>query len=212
MGNLNPFGNDFKKEESPGKVIEVEALIRKTFETDPQSGIEMLYRHYYQVLCSHAVRYVGSKAVAEDLVSDILFEFHTKHLFNSISTSYRAYLFTSVRNRAYDYVKQEMRHGNTVIENAMTISVNYSEQPDSITQFEELHHLIENTINAMPLKRKQVYVMHRYEGKKSKEIAEELNLSQRTIEAHIYKAIAQVHAALKEHWLLSACIFFSQFY
>jgi RNA polymerase sigma-70 factor (ECF subfamily) len=206
MGNLNPFG-DFKKEESNGKVVDVEAMIRKTFEADPQAGIEMIYRHYYKVLCSHAVRYVGSKAIAEDLVSDILFEFHTKELFSSISTSYRAYLFTSVRNRAYDHVREEMRHGNTEIENAMSVSVKYSEQPDSITQFEELHHLIENTINAMPLKRKQVYIMHRYEGKKSREIAEELQLSQRTIEAHIYKAITQVHAALKEHWLLSIFIF-----
>src|SRR5258706_11319093 len=125
MGNLNPF-SDLKKEESYGKVIEAEALIRKTFEADPQSGIEMLYRHYYQVLCSHAVRYVGSKAVAEDLVSDILFEFHSKHLFHSISTSYRAYLFTSVRNRAYDYVRKEMRHGSTVLENAMSVSVRHS--------------------------------------------------------------------------------------
>ena len=212
MGNLNPFSSDFKKEESPGKVVEAEALIRKTFEADPQAGIEMVYRHYYQVLCSHAVRYVGSKAVAEDLVSDILFEFNSKHLYNSISTSYRAYLFTSVRNRAYDYVREEMRHGNTMIENAMSVSVKHFEQPDSITQFEELHHLIENTINAMPLKRKQVYVMHRYEGKKSKEIAEELNLSPRTIEAHIYKAITQVHAALKEHWLLSLFIFLDQIF
>lgn len=211
MGNLNPFG-DLRKEEAHGKVIEVEAMIRKTFESDPQTGIEMLYRHYYQVLCSHAVRYVGSKAVAEDLVSDILFEFHSKHLYNSVSTSYRAYLFTSVRNRAYDYVRQEMRHGSTAIDSAMSVSVKQFEQPDSITQFEELHHLIENTVNAMPLKRKQVYVMHRYEGKKSKEIAEELNLSLRTIEAHIYKAISQVHAALKEHWLLSVFIFLNQIF
>lgn len=204
MGSLNPFtALNHPQGEASAKVIEVETLIRKTFDNDPQAGIEMVFRHYYRLLCSHAVRYVGSKAVAEDLVSDILFEFHNKALHNSISISFRAYLFTCVRNRAYDYVKKEMRHGNTVIDNAMSVSTQHCEQPDSITQFEELHHLIDQTINAMPLKRRQVYVMHRYEGKKSKEIADEMNLSLRTIEAHIYKAISQVHAALKEHWLLS---------
>src|SRR5260221_424795 len=152
----------------------------------------MIFRHYYSLLCSHAVRYVSSRAVAEDIVSDILFEFQSKSIYNFVTTSYRAYLFISVRNRAYDYVKREMRRNNTVIENAMTVEGQHCEQPDSITQFDELHHLIEQTINSMPMKRKQVYVMHRFESKKSKEIAEELKLSQRTIEAHIYMAIKQI--------------------
>ncbi len=62
----------------------------------------------------------------------------------------------------------------------------------------------------MPLKRKQVYLMHRFEGKKSKEIASELNLSQRTVESHIYKAIFQVHEALKQHWLTALMLFFKR--
>ncbi|GHN01075.1 RNA polymerase sigma-70 factor [Cytophagales bacterium WSM2-2] len=209
MGQEDHFLNINKGEENlhAGHVIDVEALIRKTFEEDAHSGMEMIFRHYYGVLCSHAVRYVSSKALAEDIVSDILFEFQSKGLNSTITTSYRAYLFTSVRNRAYDILKKEMRHGNTVIENAMSVAAQHSEQPDSITQFEELHHLIESTINAMPLKRKQVYLMHRFEGKKSREIADELKLSQRTIEAHIHKAIWQVQAALKQHWLWTFIIF-----
>src|SRR5882757_9994326 len=100
------------------QIIDVEALIRKTFADDAQAGMEMIFRHYYGLLCSHAIRYVASKATAEDIVSDILFEFQSRGLHSGISTSYRAYLFTSVRNRAYDHVRKEMRHGNTVIDNA----------------------------------------------------------------------------------------------
>jgi len=194
------------------QVIDVEAMIRKTFAEDVHAGMAMIFRQYYSVLCSHAIRYVASKAIAEDIVSDILFEFQSKGLAAGISTSYRAYLFTSVRNRAYDYLKKEMRHGNTAMEEAMSVAAQHAEQPDSITQFEELHNLIESTINAMPLKRKQVYLMHRFEGKKSKEIAGELKLSQRTIEAHIYKAIWQVHAALKQHWLCALTLFLNVYF
>lgn len=184
-----------------GKVVDAELLLHKTFEVDEKAGMELLFRQYYGLLCSHAVRYVSSRAVAEDLVSDIFFEFQSKRLQTIINISYRAYLFTSVRNRAYDYIKKEMHSGTLVIENAMGVATQNSDQPDSITQFEELHRLIENTINCMPLKRKQVYVMHRFEGKKCQEIADELHLSQRTIETHIYKAIRQIQFALKEHWL-----------
>ena len=195
-----------------GQVIDLEVMIRKTFADDVPAGMEMIFRQYYSVLCSHAIRYVGSKAIAEDIVSDILFEFQSKSLAAGISTSYRAYLFTSVRNRAYDYLRKEMRHGNTGMEDAMSVAAQHSEQPDSITQFEELHNLIESTINDMPLKRKQVYLMHRFEGKKSREIAGELKLSQRTVEAHIYKAIWQVHAALKQHWLWALTLFLNVYF
>ncbi len=125
-----------------GKVIDAEAMMRKTFEEDATAGIEMVFRQYYTILCSHAIRYVGSKAIAEDIVSDILFEFQSKRLAEGISTSYRAYLFTSVRNRAYDYLRKEMRHQTTTMENAMSVAAQGSEQPDSITQFEELQFLI----------------------------------------------------------------------
>ena len=215
MGQLYPFHHspNSPTESDSSKIIDAEALIRKTFREDAKAGMEMIFRNYHSLLCSHAVRYVSSREVAEDIVSDILFEFQSKSVYNLVTTSYRAYLFTSVRNRAYDYVKKEMNRGNTVvIENAMSVADQHSEQPDSITQFDELHHLIERTINAMPLKRKQVYIMHRFESKKSKEIAEEMKISQRTIEAHIYMAIKQIRAALKEHWLWIAVVVHSQIF
>src|SRR5882672_1638183 len=88
------------------KIIDAEVLIQKTFELDEKAGMELLFRRYYSVLCSHAIRYVSSRAVAEDIVSDIFFEFQSKGLYRVVSTSYRAYLFTSVRNRAYDLVRK----------------------------------------------------------------------------------------------------------
>src|SRR5579871_2940467 len=105
MGQEDRFLHLSRNEGKPqgGRVIDVEAMIRKTFEEDMNAGMEMLFWYYYGVLCSHAVRYVASKAAAEDIVSDILFEFQSKALTHTITTSYRAYLFTAVRNRAYDY-------------------------------------------------------------------------------------------------------------
>src|SRR5258708_4866394 len=110
MGQLYQFhpSPNLAAESSNAKVIDAEVIIRKTFEDNAQAGMEMIFRHYYSLLCSHAVRYVSSRAVAEDIVSDILFEFQSKSIYNFVTTSYRAYLFISVRNRAYDYVKREM--------------------------------------------------------------------------------------------------------
>ncbi len=182
-------------------VLDPEWTIRKTFETDADAGIALLFQQYYPLLCSHAVRYVSSKAIAEDIVSDIFYEFHSQHLYHTITTSFRAFLFTSVRHRAFDYVRSEMRR-STSLDSANQYLSPAASEPDSIIQYEELYHDVENAINNMPLKRRQIYVMHRFEGKKYREIAVELNLSLRTIEAHLYQAIHQIRTSLKDKWMM----------
>lgn len=176
-----------------------EVLIRRTFTDDPALGMSILFQHYYQPLCSHAVRFVSSKEIAEDIVSDILYEFHSRQLFATIEVSYRAFLYTAVRNRAFDYVRQEMGR-STSLDRAEWLPVRADQQPDTITQYEELYHDVEKAIHAMPVKRRQVYLMHRFEGKKYAEIASELNLSTRTVEVHMYRAIHHVREWVKGKW------------
>lgn len=187
-------------------ILDPELMIRRAFETDADTGIALLFQQYYPLLCNHAVRYVSSKAIAEDIVSDIFYEFHTRHLYRTISTSYRAFLFTSVRHRAFDYVRSEMKR-STSLENATHLSISSTQEPDAITQYEELYHDVENAINNMPLKRRQIYVMHRFEGKKYQDIADELDLSLRTVESHLYQAIRQIRKALQDKWLMLAFLF-----
>ncbi|GGM90295.1 DNA-directed RNA polymerase sigma-70 factor [Dyadobacter beijingensis] len=186
----------------PSKVgADNELFIRRAFAGDPAVGMSILFQQYYQPLCSHAVRYVSSREIAEDIVSDIFYEFHSRELFHSIEVSYRAFLYTAVRNRAFDYVRQEMRR-TTSLDRAEWLPVRADQQPDTITQYEELYQDVERAIHAMPVKRRQVYLMHRFEGKKYAEIAANLNLSTRTVEVHMYRAIHHVREWVKDKWLL----------
>ena len=181
--------------------IDSEFQIRKAFETDINLGISLLFKTYYVQLCSHALRFVYSKAIAEDIVSDIFYEFHTQALHLNIKTSFRAYLYVSTRNRAFDYVRREMQR-QTSLENANEISISENLQPDSITQYEDFYRDVQKTIDEMPVKRRQIYLMNRFEGKKPEEIAEELTISGRTVEAHLYQAYKFLRAALREKWLV----------
>ncbi|TDE10580.1 hypothetical protein E0F88_28005 [Dyadobacter psychrotolerans] len=89
--------------------VYVEVFIRKTFEENPRKGCEMLFRLYYRGLCTHAVRYVYSKEIAEDLVADVFYTFWNTRAFLSVTYSFRSFLFRSVRNRAYNYLMNEMK-------------------------------------------------------------------------------------------------------
>ena len=181
--------------------IDTELMIKKAFSEDTNTGMAMLFSVYYPPLCSHALRFVSSKAIAEDLVSDIFYEFHSKNIYENINTSFRAYLFTAIRNRAFDFVRTEMRR-QTSLENASFVAIHEEMNPDSITQYDELYQDVQNAISSMPIKRKQIYLMNRFDGKKSNDIATELNLSTRTVEAHLYQATLFLRNTLKHKWLI----------
>ncbi|CAG5000446.1 hypothetical protein DYBT9275_02465 [Dyadobacter sp. CECT 9275] len=189
-----------------GISLDSEILIKKGFDTDVNLGIELLFRYYYRPLCSHAVRYVSSKEIAEDIVSDIFYKFHAEQAFLEVQTSFRAYLFTSVRHRAFDYVRVEMKR-NAPMQYAEYVPIQPEQQPDHITQYEDLFNDVENAVNSLPLKRRRIYVMHRFEGKKYQEIARELNLSLRTVEAQMYQAMHQVRKMIRNKWFLAFLVF-----
>jgi RNA polymerase sigma-70 factor (family 1) len=176
-----------------------EMLLKKAFESDLNEGIELMFRWYYRPLCSHVVRYVSSKEIAEDIVSDVFFKFHKDKVFANVETSFRAYLFTAVRYSAFDYLRVEMKR-STSLEYAEYVTMQPEQQPDHMTQFEDLYNDVENAINTLPLKRRKIYLMHRYEGKKYGEIASELGLSLRTVESQMYGAMQEVRRIIKAKW------------
>ena len=194
-----PFWQITNDEAPKNLSLEVEDRVRQAFGQSVDAGIALLFRLYYTPLCSHALRFVSSKAIAEDLVSDIFYEFHSEQLYKKIDTSFRAYLFTTIRHRCFDYVRREMQR-KTALENAASVSTHEAQHPDSITQYEELYQDIQNAINAMPIKRRQIYLMNRCDGKRSHEIAEELSVSSRTVEAHLYQAFKQLRDTLRDKW------------
>jgi RNA polymerase sigma-70 factor (family 1) len=198
--NSSPIraGDAFAPENSPD-LPDTEQLIRRAFEQDTRQGCELLYRRYFAPLCSHAARFVYSREIAEDLVHDSFCQFYTDRIFDTITTSYRAYLYKMVRNRAYNYLKAEAgRHDDLVL--AGSIPTGEQQQPDSVTQFEELYQDVARLIDELPRQRRTIYLMNRFEGKKYAEIAQELNLSPRTVEVQIRRASHALRAFLQQQW------------
>ncbi|WP_373515093.1 RNA polymerase sigma-70 factor [Persicitalea sp.] len=177
-----------------------ELFIRKTL-NDARRGVELLYIRYYQPMCTHAVKFVGSREVAEDLVSEIFFRFYSQNTFLDIDTSYRLYLFRTVRNRAYNYLRWDLSRKAELSEAAQK-PILKEQQPDQISQFEELYHDVEEAVNKLPVERRRIYLMRKFDGMKYQEIADELHLSVKTVDVQLNRANQFVRGQLREKWLL----------
>lgn len=188
--------------ESPMPILDDELFIKKVIENDHRKGIELLYRRYFQPLCSHAVKFVGGRAMAEDLVSDVFYTVYKDSVFLEITTSYRLYLFRAVRNRAYNYLKWELSRQEP-LSLWHDLAIAEGQQPDAISQFDELYQDVQQAINSLPVDRRKIYLMNRFEGKRYQEIADELALSVKTVEVQLYRANKFIRSLLKDKWLLA---------
>jgi RNA polymerase sigma-70 factor (ECF subfamily) len=178
-----------------------ELFIRKALENNLRLGVELLYKRYFQPMCTHAVKYVGSREVAEDLVSEIFFQFYSNKTFLEITSSYRLYLFRTVRNRAYNYLRWDLSRKADITEASQKPGLD-EQQPDQISQFEELYHDLEEAVNKLPLERRRIYLMQKFEGKKYREIADELHLSVKTVDVQLNRANQYIRNLLRDKWLL----------
>ncbi|MCF0074924.1 RNA polymerase sigma-70 factor [Dyadobacter sp. CY261] len=182
-------------------IVHDEYLITETFSQDPKKGCELLFRKYYANLCNHAIRFVHSREVAEDIVSEVFAAFWQNRSFELITSSYRAYLYKSVRNRSYNHLKWELNR-TSPIELVTTPFLAQALNPYEALQYSELHQQIERIVQEMPPQCRKAYLLKRMEGKTLEEIAAELRITPKSVEALITRAIARLRKGLKDSWFI----------
>ena len=164
-------------------------------------------RQYHAPLCSHAVRFVYSRQIAEDLVGEVFFQFYQSEAHRRINTSFLSYLFRSVRNEAFTYLRREFGRTSSLDNFAEIQPDLQTPAPDAEIQYNHLYLKINETIAQLPTQCQRVFLMSRFEDKKYQEIAQELNISPKTVEAHMSKALRHLREALRGEWLV-ACLMF----
>lgn len=162
---------------------------------------DYLFHYYYSGLVSFAIKYVKDKDVAEDIVQEFFYKLWINKENLKITNTLKAYFFTSVKNRCLDYFrKQEVRV------KAKDYFINLNENLENLVDDEqkyfvesELREHIFDVLNKLPEKCRRVFVMNRFEGLKPIEISEKEQISVRTVEGHIGKALKILRQELKTY-------------
>lgn len=154
---------------------------------------EKLFRELFKPLCSFALKYVDDLDECRNLVHEIFISVWEKYDTLPVDTNYRSYLFTAVRNRCLNYLRD--RKKLTALETLE--EANHAEMPSHL-EAKELEREIELAINSLPEKCRQVFELSRTEGLKYAEIAEKLGLSIKTVEAQMSKALSVLRTHLRE--------------
>ena len=145
--------------------------------------LEKYFQWMYRPLCLYALNITESYEDSEDIVQQIFVELLEKAVVGSLEVgNMKGYLYTVVRNRAVKYVKKDQE--NVSVESAMYLT---DENILSISVEEEA--LVWNWIDALPTERRNIFLMAKQQGMKYKEIAEQLDISVKTVEGQMGKAL-----------------------
>jgi RNA polymerase sigma-70 factor (ECF subfamily) len=165
---------------------------------DDERALEILFKQYYTTLLRFACNIVKDKTVADDMVQEVMLKIWEKRHTLNINTSLKAYLYMAVKNHCLNQLKVNERKYwmEEGMEDDSRISVN--DIVDKLNA-KNLEARITEAIEYLPPKCSLIFKMSRYEGKSYKEIAEALELSVKTVENQIGKALMILRESLSPY-------------
>jgi len=168
--------------------MSINLLIFKKIKDGNIEAFETLFRSYYEPLCRYAYQFVGNMDNAEEIVQDLFYILWKDRDSLQIFTSVNGYLYRSVKNRSLQYIEKVRVRDNYYEMSAENSSIEYF-TPQEELEYKELEQQIEITLCSLPERRQKIFRMNRMEGKKYNEIAQELQISVKTVEVEISKTL-----------------------
>lgn len=166
-------------------------------------AFEILFRKYYKGLVVFADNFILDRDAAEEIVQSFFMKLWEKRHRLDPSQPLKSYLFTSIKNRCLNHLKRK----NVVKESIDRIreaSESHLLFDENLYHETELRTRIEECVDALPDRCREVFLLSRRSNLKNEEIADQLNLSKRTVEKHISNALQLLRRHLTEYshvWL-----------
>ncbi len=159
------------------------------------------FREAYELLNRPLVRYVQQIVRDIDTAYDVLQETFTKlwemRARLAHDSNLKALLYTMARNRALNHVRTFRRRSSIPLDQlGESPASGSSADASSDLEARELHELLSTWISALPPRRAEAFVLSRFHGLRHSEIADIMQLSERTVETHVLHALRDLRAHL----------------
>jgi RNA polymerase sigma-70 factor (family 1) len=164
-----------------------------------KKGSEPAFAEIYRRYAEKLARFAGSKLYSLDDARDILHDIFTKLWENRqqliITSNLQSYLFAIVRHRVIDKIRKNITR-EEYASAVQSFKQSYSEFPDQIVELKELKQAIDQSLDELSPRVKEVYKLSREQGLSNGEIARKLNLSEQTVKNQLSTALKHLRQSL----------------
>ncbi|NJM15862.1 MAG: RNA polymerase sigma-70 factor [Bacteroidales bacterium] len=163
---------------------------------------EQTFKEYFTPLTLYARKFIFDIEVAKDIVHTIFHNLWEKQDEVDFSKPLKSYLFTSVHNRCLNHIRD-----NKKFSQAQQPDIESETSTYSLSHVNDLNLALKNALNALPERCREVFELSRFQELKYNEISDRLNVSVKTVEAQMTKALKILRLELKEFLPLILLIF-----
>ena len=157
---------------------------------------EIIFRKYYKELYRFAFSYVRESVMAEEKAQEVFLFLWEKRKYIDIQTTLKTYLYSAIKNKCLNYLKLELPRQRSMADVSEVMLGVHDPHNNNHTN-EKLKRYIQKAVDVLPKKCRRIFILSRYSGLTYKEIAEELNLSKKTVENQMGIALRKLRSSLE---------------
>lgn len=170
------------------------------FRHDDRGAFSQLYSRHWTNLLKKALHKLSDQVAAEEVVQNVFVNLWKWRENIVLKGELKYYLYTMLRNEIFRYMEQRFKQSNNISidEIASPRFVSMDNDGHERIEYVELQHKITQIVGGLPEKCRLIFQMSRDEGLTAKQIADQLNISHRTVETQISKAIRALKDAIRK--------------
>jgi RNA polymerase sigma-70 factor (family 1) len=177
---------------------------QKMLHGDKRALTDLLHE-YHNYLVVVGLRYLSDRQRVEDVIHDVFADFWNSKKEIQIQTGVKSFLRGAVVNKSLAIIRKDSRI--TLVEEHSYDLTDSKASADQIIDRDNLQEAIDEIVESLPEKCREVFKLSRVEGLSHKEIADQLGISKKTIENHMTKALKSLRSGLKrKEFLISIFI------
>lgn len=172
-----------------------------------ETRFEDIYLSYFSKMKYFAKEYVISEEDAENIVQDVFVELWENKEMLNMHMNLIAYLFTTIKNKCLNHLRHKLVVQETASKLQEEYTISLRMNLDSLEAFDnnlfsdqDIEKIISRALDTLSEKYRTIFIMSKIEGKKQKEIAQELNISINTIETQMGIAYKKLRIELKDYF------------
>ncbi|MEH6537683.1 MAG: RNA polymerase sigma-70 factor [Psychroserpens sp.] len=176
------------------KIVKTELVFFNNFKKGKELAFEFFFNAYYKHILGFCIQFLNDKEEATGVTQEAFINLWLNKEKISTINGIKSFLYTYAKSKCLNVLKHKKvkdKYTNDTLnkkEKLLNIQVLKEMKFDSL-EFTELENLIDKTIEELPDTTKQIFIKKRFENKKNKDIAKEMGISIKTVEAHMTTAL-----------------------
>ena len=187
-------------------ISSTEEIIRR-LKKDDKSAMDELFTYCYPRLYHFSKSILKIETDIDDILQEVFVKIWLNRTKIGNTETFNSYIFTITKNEVLNLIRSKLKD-HTFKDELYLRSVAEEYQTQNQLEYNEIKTGIDHIVAALPEKRHQVFILSRTEGLSNKEIAQQLNISEKTVEDHITHAIKHIKTNMKDMGIISLLYFY----